>query len=185
MAGLKTLLGDKYKEGMTIEELLDMDVDMSNYVSKDTYNKVSSEAADYKKQLRASKSEAELKALEEAERIANLEAENKQLKVDKMIAEKTKAFVAMGYDEKSATEVAKALLEGDTDTVIKMQASFVDAQKKAAIAAEVMKMPTPPASSGKDGSVVTQEQFDAMGYTDRLSLFNENPELYKELSGGK
>lgn len=184
MADLKGLLGNKYKEGMTVEELLGLELDMSNYVSKETYNKVSSEAADYKKQLRASKSEAELKALEEAERIERLEAENKQLKAARDIADNAKQLVAIGYDDKTATEVAKALLEGDTATVIKLQGAFVDAQKKAAIAAEVKNMPTPP-SSGTGGSVITKEQFDAMGYTDRLNLFNENPELYKELSGGK
>lgn len=188
MADLKALLGDKYKEGMTVEELLSVNLelpkpDYTNYVPKEQYNKASSEAAEYKKQLRASMSEAERKAQEEAERIANLEAENKELKIAKQIADNAKELIAIGYDEKSATEVAKALLDGDTATVIRLQSEFVDAQKKSVIAEETKKVPTPPASSGS-GSVVTQEQFDAMGYTDRLNLYNENPELYKKLSGG-
>ena len=183
MADLKTLLGDKYKEGMTVEELLNTDIDMSGYISKKKYDEAASEAANYKKQLRASMSEAERKAQEEADRIALLEAENKQLKFARDIADNAKQLIAIGYDEKSATELAEALLNGDTAKVISMQGSFVDEQKKAAIAKETQSMPTPPASGGKT-NVLTKEQFDAMGYSERLSLFNENPELYKELSGG-
>lgn len=38
--------------------------------------------------------------------------------------------------------------------------------------------------SGGDGMPmgVTKEQFDKMGYRERLELFNDNPELYKHLS---
>lgn len=33
-----------------------------------------------------------------------------------------------------------------------------------------------------EGSAITKEQFDNMGYHDRLNLYNENPEAYKELA---
>ena len=37
---------------------------------------------------------------------------------------------------------------------------------------------------GKDGdNKITKEQFDKMGYTARVKLFKENPDLYKELTG--
>ena len=72
MADLKALLGDKYKEGMTIEELMALEieepkVDTSKFVSKEVFDKTASEVANYKKQLRASMSEAEQKALADAE----------------------------------------------------------------------------------------------------------------------
>ena len=38
---------------------------------------------------------------------------------------------------------------------------------------------------GDDSKKVSQEEFNKMGYQDRLKLFNENPDLYQELSGNK
>ena len=69
MADLKSLLGDKYTEGMTIEDLMALEIeepkiDMSKFVSKEVFDKTASEAANYKKQARATMSEAEQKAAE-------------------------------------------------------------------------------------------------------------------------
>lgn len=38
---------------------------------------------------------------------------------------------------------------------------------------------------GDDSKKVSQEEFNKMGYQDRLKLFNDNPDLYNELSGNK
>ena len=43
---------------------------------------------------------------------------------------------------------------------------------------------TPKPDGGNAGTTITKEQFDAMGYTERLKVFNENPEIYKEYTGG-
>lgn len=51
-----------------------------------------------------------------------------------------------------------------------------DAQKKI----DEHKLP-----EGDDSKKVTQDEFNKMGYQDRLKLFNDNPELYQELSGHK
>ena len=56
MADLKELLGDKYKEGMTIEDIMSLEVeepkaDTSAYDNlKKRFDEVASEAANYKKQ---------------------------------------------------------------------------------------------------------------------------------------
>lgn len=42
------------------------------------------------------------------------------------------------------------------------------------------KLPNP-----DDETKVSKEEFDKMGYQERLNLYNENPDLYKELSGTK
>ena len=95
MADLKALLGDKYTEGMTIEDLLALEVDepktnTAAYESlKKRFDEVASEAAGYKKQLRAHMSEAEQKAAEEAEkRAADAEAELEELRANGSAAEK-------------------------------------------------------------------------------------------------
>ncbi len=38
---------------------------------------------------------------------------------------------------------------------------------------------------GDDTKKISQEDFNKMGYQDRLKVYNENPELYAELSGNK
>ena len=185
MADLKTLLGDKYKEGMTIEELMALEVeephiDTSKYVSKELYDKAASDTANYKKQLRASMSEAEQKALADAEEMKSLKEEVAQLREEKTIAENSKGLVAIGYDEKTANEVATAFLKGDFATVIKAQTAFVDAQKKAVIAEAVKETPEPPA--GNSSSALTKEQFKKMSLNEQMKVYNEQPDLYKEFT---
>lgn len=46
---------------------------------------------------------------------------------------------------------------------------------------DVQKLPNPEG----DNKSVTKEQFDKMSYRKRTELYNENPELYNELSGNK
>ena len=186
MADLKALLGDKYKEGMTIEELMALEieepkVDTSKFVSKEVFDKTASEVANYKKQLRASMSEAEQKALADAEEMKSLKEEVAQLREEKTIVENSKGLVAIGYDEKTANEVATAFLKGDFTAVINAQAKFVDAQKKAVIAEAVKGTPEPP--SGNDGSsALTKEQFKKMSLNEQMKVYNEQPDLYKEFT---
>ena len=188
MADLKTLLGDKYKEGMTLEEILALDLeapkaDLTGYISKDHFDKVASEAASYKKQLRATMSEAEAKAAEEAEKYAAIVAERDKLKAEKAVAENAKGLVAIGYSEELATEVATALFEGDFAKVIKAQGKFVDEQRKAAVAESVKQMPVPPASS-EGGSIMTKEKLREMSPAERFDFSQKNKEEYQRIYGG-
>jgi hypothetical protein len=186
MADLKSLLGDKYKEGMTIEEIMALEVeepqvDMSKFVSKELYDKAASDTANYKKQLRANMSEAEQKAAADAEKYAEIVAERDQLKQEKAIAENAKGLVAIGYDETLATEVATALYNGDAETVIKAQAKFVDAQKKAVLAEAVKETPVPPAGNEGD-KVLTKAEFLKMSLDEQMKVYTDTPDLYNELT---
>ena len=189
MADLKTLLGDKYKDGMTIEELMELEVetpkaDKTAYENlKKRFDEVASEAAAYKKQIRATMSDAEQKAAADAEELARVLEENKQLKSEKAIAENAKGLVAIGYDEDLATEVATALYNGDADTVIRAQAKFVDAQKKAVLAEAVKNNPVPPAA-GSSGTDITKEALRKMSPMERFEFAQKNPEQYKQIYGG-
>ena len=186
MADLKSLLGDKYKDGMTIEDILALDVDepkadTSAYDNlKKRFDEVASEAAGYKKQLRANMSEAEKKAAEDAEKYAEIVAERDKLKAEKAIAENAKGLVAIGYDDALATEVATALYNGDAATVIKAQAKFVDAQKKAVLANAVKDTPVPPAG-GESGTVMTKDKLRSMSPAERHEFYQKHPEEYKNI----
>ena len=184
MADLKSLLGDKYKEGMTVEEImaLEVETDNSSYDNlKKRLDEVASEAANYKKQLRANMSEAEQKAAADAEKYAEIVAERDQLKAEKAIAEYEKGLVAIGYDEKLANEVATALHNGDAATVIKAQAKFVDAQKKAVLADAVKETPVPPAGN-EGGKTLTKAEFSKMSLNEQMAVYEKTPELYNELT---
>ena len=181
MADLKSLLGDKYKEGMTIEEIMALEVeepkaDTTAYDNlKKRFDEVASEAAGYKKQLRANMTEAEQKAQVEAEEKATLLKELEELRAANKIAENAKGLVAIGYDEKLATEVATALYKGDAETVIKAQAKFVDAQKKAVIADAVKNTPVPPAGDN-GGSTITKETLRSMSPAQIYEFSQKNPD---------
>lgn len=186
MADLKAFLGDMYKEGMTVEELMALEIeepkiDTSKYVSKELYDKAASDTANYKKQLRASMSESEQKALADAEKLKELEDELTQLKTEKTIAENSSGLVAIGYDEKTAKEVATAFMKGDFAAVINAQAKFVDAQKKAVIADAVKETPRPPVGNDS-GTALTKEQFKKMNVKEQLEVFEKTPELYNEFT---
>ena len=188
MADLKSLLGDKYTDGMTIEEILALDVeepqiDMSKFVSKELYDKAASDTANYKKQLRATMTEAEQKALAEAEEKKALQDRVAMLEGEKAIAEHSKGLVAIGYDEKTATEVATAFMNGDFATVIKAQATFVDAQKKATVAEKVKETPIPPVGNGNE-TVMTKQKLKTMTPNERFEFSQKNPEEYKKIYGG-
>ena len=182
MANLKSLLGDKYKEGMTIEDIMELDVDVPQAEAlKKRLDEVMSEAAGYKKQLRANMSEAEQKAAADAEKYAEIVAERDQLKAEKAIAENAKGLVAIGYDEALATEVATALHNGDAATVIKAQAKFVDAQKKAVLADAVKATPVPPAGN-EGGKTLTKAEFAKMSLNEQMEVYEKTPDLYNELT---
>lgn len=65
-------------------------------------------------------------------------------------------------------------------------ADLITAQREEAEAAtrkSLLKQTPHPAGAGSDGDkTVSKEDFKSMSYTERLQLFNDSPETYKELS---
>lgn len=146
MADLQTLLGDAYKEDMTLDEinaaLADRELmdksEMDGYVPKSLLDKANTEAADYKKKWRGALSEAEQKAQDEKEKQTAMENELNQLRRDSRIAAYEKNYLGLGYDEKSAKEIAEAMFDGEMDTVFMLQKKFQE-NKERAIKADMMK----------------------------------------------
>ena len=75
---------------------------------KKAFDKASSEAADYKKQLMATKSDAEKLSIEKAERDAALKEELEMLRKESKVNKYAKSFMACGYTEEMATKAAEA-----------------------------------------------------------------------------
>ena len=150
---------------------------------KAAVSKANSEAAELKRQLKAKQTEEERKEAERLEAEAAIKAELEALRKDKTISDSKAKFLGLGYDEKLAAETAKALADGNMEKVFANQGIHLENVKKAAAASALAGDPKPPAGSGGDAKI-TKEQFGAMGYAEQLKVFNEQPELYKQFTGG-
>ena len=156
--------------------------DMSQFVAKSVFDKKASEAADLNKQLKSRMSQDEQAAAQQAETLANLQAELETLRADKAISEYTAQFLAIGYDEKLAKSTASALHKGDMAAMFKNHAVFV-AERDKAMKAELLKnTPTPPAGEGDKGT--SKEAFQKMTLAEKQKFATENPDAYKEFYGG-
>jgi hypothetical protein len=150
---------------------------------KNANSKANSEAAEWKRKHNALLTEEEQKRVADAEA---LEAALKRVEVlerEKTVSEYKSKYIALGYDEKMATETASALAAGDFDKVFANSEKFkADFEKR--VRAEVLKDTPKPDRNQNEGTSVTKEQFDKMGYTERQKLFSENKALYDEFMNG-
>jgi hypothetical protein len=187
---IKELLGDKYKEGMTLEEVdvaladVNMPVDNSAEVErlKTALSKSNSEAAESKRQLREKLSADELKAKEDAEEMERLRAENATLIREKTISTYKASYLSLGYDDKLADETAKAIVDGKFDKVFENQKKHIDSVEKR-IRADVLK-DTPKPEGGSSTETMTKEKFSKMSIHEQYKYSVEHPEEYKSLYGG-
>lgn len=150
--------------------------DFTGWVKKDALDKVASEAASYKKQLREKMSAEEEKAEREAEERAALQARVEELERERTISNYVSSYLAMGYEEKLARASAEALLTGDMETVFENQKLFA-ANREKALKAEILKSTPRPAAgsepkvdySGKLAEAQAAGDFTAVAYYTRLA----------------
>lgn len=109
---------------------------------KDAVSRANSEAAEYKKQLKAKMSDDEAKAQQEAEEREAMVKELEGLRKEKAISGFQAKFLGLGYDADAAAKAAKALHAGDFDTVFATQEKFIEATKKSAVAESLKKQPS-------------------------------------------
>ena len=188
---IKELLGDSYKEGMTLEDIetalkdIDLPTDNSAEIDrlKTALSKSNSEAAEMKKQLREKMSAEELKAKEDAEKIEELTKERDALLREKTIAGHKAKYLALGYEENLANETAEALANGELDKVFANHKKHNDSVEKK-IRADVLKE-TPKPEGGTGSETLTKEKFSQMSIAEQYKYSVEHPEEYKKLYGGK
>ena len=171
---------------MTTEEKLAAleayDPEKDGFVSRSVFDKASSEAASYKKQLREKQSDEEAKAAKDAEDRAALMARLEELEREKAVNGYVNSYLAMGYDEKTAKSSAEALANGDMATVFANQKTHNENREKA-LRAELLKE-TPPPAGGNPDNGMTIEQLRKMSAKERYEFSVSNPEQYKTLYGG-
>lgn len=123
------------------------------------------------------------------QQVTTLQDELKQTKIESaikvaLLSAKAKDVDYLTFKLKEKGELVlddQGNIKGLDDMLAGLKTQFptqfeTDSQKKI----DEKKLP-----EGDDSKKVSQEEFNKMGYQDRLKLFNDNPDLYNELSGNK
>ena len=173
---LKTLLGDAYKENMTLDEINEALEGMNlvdpstlpKSVSKEVFDKTASELAKVKKQLKdlqESTMTAEEKLKAEMEKATTAQLTYKK-ELSKLRAKEI--FVSAGLTEADYSSILDAVVSEDEETTKVRAKSMVDlisAQKAAvekAVKAELLKgTPKPPAGEGGDTGEAFEKEIEA------------------------
>lgn len=145
---------------------------------KNAQSNASADAAKYKRALNERMSEQERVANETKELIEQLKTENAALKQNQMLATFETSYMGVGFDKVTAEKAAAATFEQDIGKMTAAIKDFLTAHDKALMADAVRQTPRP--GVGGTDKTVSREQFDKMGYKERLKIFEEQPELYKE-----
>lgn len=163
------------------EQLQQMRVEMAKM--KKSFDKASSEAADYKKKYNATLTEAEQKKIDEAEKQAERDEQFENLLKENTVTKLEKNFLALGYPQELATKAANAQYDNDTDALFKIQSDFQSVLKKNMEAEWLKNRPVPMVGAGEEKTTVTKEQFFRMGYSQRVEFKQKYPETYKSYTG--
>jgi len=140
MANIQDLLGDKYREGMTNDEIVEalsgvsLPQDRSDEIErlKKATDKATAEASEYKKKLKERMSEEEKRSTEEAEKYQQIAQENELLRKQITVSDLTAKFMASGMDQETATASANASYEGKVDVVIANYTNLINSAKEKA-----------------------------------------------------
>lgn len=160
--------------------------DYTGYVTKEQFDKTSSELAEKKRQLRASMDETQAQKLKEQEEREELEEQLKALQEshakliqDNAIAENTAKLIGLNYDEALAKETAKAMVEGNIALVLDNYKKHLDSFEKK-LKAEIMKTTPKPGADGENKGF-TLKDLRAMSPMERAEYAQNHPEEYREL----
>ena len=159
------------------------DPDFSGHVKKEVFDKTASELAAVKKQLKEKMTDDEAAKQKEKEEREELQSKYEQLLRKSEVAENKAKLVALGYDEKLADETAEAMADGDLEKVFINQKKHLDTFEKK-VRAEALKDTPKPTPDG-DSKTMTLEKFRKLSSEERAAFYEEHPEEYKELYGGK
>lgn len=194
---LKALLGDKFTEELSVEDLLKLAndieyVDPTSVVAKDVYDRLklandknSHDASEWKKKYNSTLTEQEQAKIASEQASAELQAKYDALLKETNVMKYTNQFLASGMDEKLAKSSAEALADGDMDTVFENQKKFASSVKKQVTDELLKDTPKPDGGNpnGDDTPKVTRKDISKMSLQEQLKFSKEHPEEYKQAYG--
>lgn len=163
---IKELLGDAYKDGMTVEELtealknVEMPKDQSSEIDnlKKRISEVNSEAAEWKNKYRSTLDESTKKQQEAEEQAKKDREELNNLRKITAIAGYKASYLAMGYSEELAADTANALFEGNNEKLFENQKKHMETVEKKAREDALRGSGRPGGSGDGNGSVETEAE---------------------------
>lgn len=167
----------------TVEELTKQIAELTGQLekSKKALNVASSEAADWKKQFRATQDEATRVQAEKDEQFKALQDKLTAYERQTTVATHKANMIAMGYPEDLATKRADLLADGKIDEAMGVEKEFIEYYAKQ-LKAEGMRNTPSPVSGSAVKPPVTKETFSKMSIRERSELLAKSPELYAEFT---
>ena len=171
-------------DGMSAEEkvnaLLGVDLpDSSAEIErlKNSLNKATSEASEWKKKHNALLSEDQRKSEEENETMAALREELETLRKEKTVSNFTAKLLENGFAKEEASKGAQMLAEGNIDAFFGTLSVYKGNLEKS-IKSELLKNNPVPDSHGGADTIMTREKFEKLSLHDKMVFMNEHPEDY-------
>lgn len=133
---LKNLMGDEFKEDLTVEQISNFLETKSNDEIKhykELISKANGEAADYKRKWKATLSDQEQAAQEKNDELETLKQRCAELEKSQALVDYTSKYLELGYPKDLAVKSAEAQIAGDLDTLINTQASYIEMVRKTAV----------------------------------------------------
>lgn len=199
MADIQSLLGEEYREGMTIDEINAVlanrqfvdPTTLPKSVEKHIFDKTASELSKVKKEL----NELKNNSLTDEEKVnaaiaaADARANEYSAKLNRLDVEKL--FMADGLTENDYADLIEDIVSEDSEKTMKLAKSLLTVVKNQKSAAEkalraelLKKTPKPPAGE-PGGEEMTLDKFRKLSPKERYDFSVSNPEEYKKLYGGK
>lgn len=150
---------------------------IENAKLKRSFDKAASEASDYKKKYNATLSEQEKASLEKAEAEAKRDERLAELEREVSVHRFTESYLDLGYDKESAIAAATAQVDGDIDTLFKLQKKIID-EKILAKEQELIK-DIPRAKTGVYASMTKEQIMAIPDREERRRAMAENMELFE------
>lgn len=144
-----------------------------------TNTEASADASKWKKQYQEKLSEEDRRKEEQEEQAATLQKELETLRAERNVANHKSQLLSIGFEDALAQEVAESINAGDTAKLFDGLRKFITAHDKQLKENAFRSNKTLPGGDST-AKAFTKEQFDSMGYKERLEVFNNYPDLYKE-----
>lgn len=179
-------MGLTWKEGMTDDEVFaelgKIKANADKYAStKSAFDKTSSELAELKKKAKGEQTEAE----KQAEKVAELEGKIADYEKQTKLRDIKDTYKNLGYDDKSASDIAEAQMNGDFAKVGSLQKAWVekhDAELKQQLLQDTK---NPKQNDPNAGEPKTYDELIKMGYDGMVEFQKNNPQKYAELTASK
>ena len=163
---------------LSVEEQLQQAL-IENEKLKRAQEKAASDAADWKKKYNATLTDAQKAAQEKAEKEAERQEQFDNLLKENTVNKLSKNFLKLGYPEDKAEEAANAQYDGDTETLFRIQSEVQESLIKQKEAEWLKSRPVVTTGAGDEKTTVTKEEFNKMGYSQRVEFKQKYPETYK------